>query len=181
MSKDFNETLLHRIRSRWSCASGGRMMSLMRRRAIEKSGRRAARLSWVPRFHLGRATAQTTIECCQLCCLLLVSTCDFSRLLRSQQASSDIRQAAVSCRARSAALSLWTGGCYSPVLSVQHAAKLGKCTKGHRAPRHVCSVRVRGVCHSAAMGKSIRREFQSGGFWYDLIRHVLGTVERRLC
>jgi hypothetical protein len=60
-------------------------MSLMHRRAGEKKVRRAARLSWVPRFHLGRATAQTTIGRCQLCGLLLVSTCDFSRLLRSQQ------------------------------------------------------------------------------------------------
>jgi hypothetical protein len=62
MSKDFNETVPQRILSRWSSACGDG----------EKSVKRAARLNWVPRFHLGRATAQTTIGRCQLRGLLLV-------------------------------------------------------------------------------------------------------------
>ena len=165
MSKDFNETVLHRIRSRWSCACGGQTMSLMRQRAVEKSVRRAARLSWVPRFHLGRATAQTTIERCQLCGLLLLSTRDFFLACGKSRASSVIRQAAVSC---------------SPELSVQHAVKLGKCTWD----TETCA-RVRGVCQllraAVTDNLTIVSERRPDIWHIGLIRHVLGTVERRLC
>jgi hypothetical protein len=63
-----------------------------------------------------------------------------------------------------------------PVLSVQHAAKLS--VQG--TPRHVCVWRVRGVCHSAATGNLVGVPERRPGIC-DLIRNVLGTVERRLC
>ena len=64
----------------------------------------------------------------------------------------------------------------APVLSVQHAAKLSKCT---RDTEETC-VRVHGVCHSAATGNLMRIPERRPDIC-DLIRHVLGTVERRLC
>jgi hypothetical protein len=141
-----------RIRSRWSCACGGQTMSLCRR-AVEKNVRRAVRLNWVPRFHLGRATAQTTIGRCQLCGLLLVSRIDmrfFSPAAQSAGLQVTFgRQQFHAARHRHCKLAVAVPT--APVLSVQHAAKL-RCT---RDTEETC-VRVHGVCHSAATGNLMR-------------------------
>jgi hypothetical protein len=138
MSKDFNETVLHRIRSRWSCACGGQTMSLMRRRAVEKRVRRAARLSWVPRFHLGHATAQMTNGRCQLCGLLLVSTCDFSRLFRSQHAGLQVTFGRQQFHAARHCHYISGGSCtYSPALP--------RSANVQGTPSTETCVRVRGV------------------------------------
>jgi hypothetical protein len=67
------------------------------------------------------------------------------------------------------------------VLSVQHAAKLGKCTRDTEH-RDMCAVRacVAYVIQLYGQINSMKIPERRPSM-YDLIRHVLGTVERRLC